>query len=62
VRTERRSRLRKLDVDDVAQLTLSVVGDADLDDIGIAGLPHPLVFFGEQQVVRDVGHARSGVR
>ena len=53
---ELRADLRQLDEDDVAQLALRVVGDADVHDARLAGRLHVLVVFGIEQVLRNVGH------
>jgi|SRR5689334_1117049 len=61
VLVELRSDLRKLDVNDVAQLSLSIVGDADLGG-AVFTLAHELVLFGVTEVARDVRHKISTKR
>src|SRR5690606_20007525 len=51
--------LRQLDVDDVAELALCVVRDADLIDAFFARRFQVLVLFRVEQVRRDLGHGAS---
>jgi hypothetical protein len=53
---EGRADLGQLDVDDVAELALRVIRDADRDDVVLAGGFHVLMVFGIQQVLRNLGH------
>src|SRR6266576_136178 len=58
VLAEFRSDFRQLDVNDVAELALRVVGDADLRG-AILTLADVLVLFGVLEIVRDVRHLCS---
>ncbi len=49
--------LRQLDVHDVAELSLRVVGDPDLHDVRLVGALDVLVLFAVQQVAGNVAHA-----
>src|SRR6185437_5606666 len=53
---EGRTNLRQLEIDDVAELALSVVGDADLDD-AVAAIANVFMLSRVKQVAGNVGHA-----
>jgi hypothetical protein len=53
---ERRADLGQLDENDVTELALGVIGDADVD--GVTGPFDVFVVFGVEQVLRNVGHLR----
>ncbi len=60
--SEPRADLRQLYVDDVAELALGVVGDADLDRVtGAFSLADVLVLFGVKEIAGDIRHFRSAV-
>jgi hypothetical protein len=58
VRVELLAGGRELEVDDVAELALRVVGDADGDHRGVGGLLHVLVIGGVEEILRNGRHAR----
>src|SRR5256884_1777107 len=59
---EGRAHLGEVDVDDVAELSLGVVGDADMHDRTLARTFDVLMIFAVTQVGRNVRHARSLAR
>ena len=59
---ELRADLRQLYVDDVAELALRVVGDADLDRVtGAFSLADVLVLFGVEEIAGNVRNFCSAV-
>src|SRR6185312_4670420 len=56
---ELRALLRKLEVDDVAELALRVVGDADREHAGVGGRLHVLVVGRVAEVSGDGRHFRD---
>src|ERR1041385_6632771 len=59
---ERRAYLGEVDVDDVAELSLRVIGDADVHDRTVARAFDILMIFTVTQIGRDVRHAGSLAR
>src|SRR5258706_6428423 len=53
---ELRRRLGQLDEDDVAQLALCIVRDADLYDLRVGALSHPLMVLRKAEFFGDAGH------